>query len=291
MIEKLHFGQTNHASTRIIFGGAALSSATQREADQVLELLLQYGINHIDSAALYGDSELRIGPWMERFRSDFFLATKTHQRTHDGAWKELNRSLERLRVEQVDLWQMHNLTDPKEWEIAMGPNGVLQAAVEAREQGVVRFLGVTGHGYTAPAMHMRSLERFDFDSVLMPYNYLMMQTPTYAADFEVLMDLCRERQVAVQTIKAIARRPWADQPHTHSTWYQPLESQTDIDTAVHWVLGQPEVFLVTASDIQLLPKIVDAATRFRVAPADKQVSDAAARLLMRPIFSGPQVLS
>lgn len=290
MIEKLPFGRTGNASTRTIFGGAALRSAAQREADQILELLLQYGINHIDTAPLYGDSELRIGPWMERFRSDFFLATKTRERTRDEAWAELNRSLERLRVEQVDLWQMHNLTDPSEWEVAMGPNGALQAAVEAREQGLVRFVGVTGHGFTAPAMHMRSLERFEFDSVLLPYNYLMAHTPQYASDFEALVDVCRERQVAVQTIKAIARRPWEDQPRTHGTWYQPLESQADIDTAVHWVLGHPEVFLVTASDMQLLPKILDAAGRFRVAPSDNQVSDAAVRLLMMPIFNGPQAL-
>jgi aryl-alcohol dehydrogenase-like predicted oxidoreductase len=290
MIEKLPFGHTGHASTRIIFGGAALRSATQGEADPILELLLKHGINHIDTAPLYGDSELRIGPWMERFRSDFFLATKTHERTHDEAWAELNRSLERLRVEQVDLWQMHNLTDPSEWEVAMGPNGALQAALEAREQGLVRFVGVTGHGFTAPAMHARSLEEFDFDSVLLPCNYVMAQTPQYAADFEALLYLCRERQVAVQTIKAIARRPWEDQPRTHDTWYQPLESQTDIDTAVHWVLGQPDVFLVTASDMQLLPKILDAAERLRVAPAGQHVSDAAARLLMMPIFNGPQAL-
>jgi predicted aldo/keto reductase-like oxidoreductase len=228
---------------------------------------------------------------MERCRSNFFLATKTAERTHDKAWEELNRSLERLRVEQVDLWQMHNLTDPHEWEVAMGPNGVLQAAIEAREQGLVRFLGVTGHGFTAPAMHMRSLERFHFDSVLTPYNFLMMQTPQYAADFEALISRCRELQVAVQTIKAIARRPWGDRPHTHNTWYQPLENQTDIDTAVHWVLGQPDVFLVTASDMQLLPKILDAAVRFRVAPDDRQASNTTTRLQMMAIFSGRQAIS
>jgi aryl-alcohol dehydrogenase-like predicted oxidoreductase len=291
MIEELPFGRTGNASTRIIFGGAALSSASQHEADQILEVLLEYGINHIDTAPSYGDAELRIGPWMERCRSEFFLATKTAERTHDEAWAELLRSLERLRVEQVDLWQMHNLTDPSEWEVAMGPNGVLQAAIEACEQGLVRFLGVTGHGFTAPAMHMRSLERFEFDSVLTPYNFLMMQTPQYAADFEALINLCRERQVAVQTIKAIARRPWGDRPHTHNTWYQPLERQTDIDTAVQWVLGQPEAFLVSASDMQLLPKILDAAVRFRAAPDDERASNATARLQTMPVFRGTQAIS
>jgi aryl-alcohol dehydrogenase-like predicted oxidoreductase len=290
MIERQPLGRTGHASTRIIFGGAALRSAPQGEADQVLELLLEHAINHIDVAPSYGDAELRIGPWMERCRSDFFLATKTLERTRDEAWAELNRSLERLRVQHLDLWQMHNLTNPDEWEVAMGPDGVLQAAIEAREQGLVRFLGVTGHGFTAPAMHRRSVERFDFDSVLLPYNYVMMQTPQYASDFEALTNLCRERQVAVQTIKAIARRPWGDQPRSHGTWYQPLDTQTDIDTAVHWVLAQSDVFLVTASDTQLLPRILDAATRFRTAPSDRQVSNLTTKTQMLPIFDGSQAL-
>lgn len=290
MIERQPLGHTGHASTRIIFGGAALRSATQDEADQVLELLLEHGINHIDAAPSYGEAELRIGPWMERCRSDFFLATKTLERTRDEAWAELNRSLERLRVERLDLWQMHNLTNPDEWEVAMGPDGALHAAVEAREQGLVRFLGVTGHGFTAPAMHTRSLERFDFDTVLLPYNYIMMQTPQYASDLGALINLCRERHVAVQTIKAIARRPWGDRSRTHGTWYQPLESQADIDTAVHWVLGQPDVFLITASAMQLLPRILDAAMRFRTAPDDHQVADLTTRTQMMPIFDGSQAL-
>jgi aryl-alcohol dehydrogenase-like predicted oxidoreductase len=290
MIETKALGRTGHASTRIIFGGAALRSATQDEADQVLKLLQEHGINHIDVAPSYGEAELRIGPWMEHCRSDFFLATKTLERTRDKAWAELNCSLERLRVEQLDLWQMHSLTDPDEWEVAMGPNGALHAALEAREQGLVRFLGVTGHGFTAPAMHMRSLQRFDFDTVLLPYNCLMMQKPQYAADFEALINVCRDRQVAAQTIKAIARRPWGDRSRTLGTWYQPLESQADIDTAVHWVLGRPDVFLITASAMQLLPRILDAAMSFRTAPDDQQVSDLTVRTQMMPIFDGAQAL-
>jgi aryl-alcohol dehydrogenase-like predicted oxidoreductase len=225
MIAKQLFGSTGHASTRLIFGAYALSSATQAEADGVLELLLEYGINHIDTAPMYGNAEKRIGPWMEDHRGDFFIATKTRRRTYQGAWDDLRRSLDRLRVDSVDLWQMHGLTGPAGWERAMGPGGTLEAFVEARDQGLVRFLGVTGHGVKAPAMHLRSLERYPFDSVLVPNNYALMQMPRYAADFEALIKLCLERQVAVQTIKSIARRPWGSRPKTYNTYfYEPLET-------------------------------------------------------------------
>ncbi len=238
MIPKQAFGRTGHASTRLIFGAYALSQAKPAEADRILELLLAYGVNHIDVAPMYGDAEKRIGPWMEKHRDAFFLATKTYRRTYRGAWDDLRHSLERLRVDHVDLWQMHNLTGPAAWEQAMGPGGALEAFVEAREQGLVRFLGVTGHGLKAPAMHRRSLERFDLDTVLLPYNYPLMQKPRYAADFTALVALCRERDVAVQTIKSIARRPWGGRPRTFNTYfYEPLDTQAAIDKAVHWVLA------------------------------------------------------
>jgi aryl-alcohol dehydrogenase-like predicted oxidoreductase len=285
MIEKQAFGRTGHLSTRTLFGAAALWSVTQAEADRILEMLLEYGVNHIDVAASYGDAELRVGPWTKQHRQDFFLATKTEQRTYRGAWDELRRSLERLRVDYVDLWQMHVLVDPQDWETAMGPGGALEAFIEAREQGLARFLGVTGHGLTVAAMHKRSLERFDFDSVLLPYSYVMMQNPQYAADFEALVALCRERNVAVQAIKSICRRPWGDQPHTRNTWYEPLEDQADIDRAVHWVLGKPGVFLNTAGDIHLLPRILDAASRFEERPSDEAMAAMAAEREMAPLFT------
>ena len=190
MIEKRPFGRISHVSTRALFGAAALSRVTQAEADRILDVLLQYGINHIDTAAGYGDAELRIGPWMERYGEDFFLATKTGERTYQKARDEFHRSLERMRVDQVDLLQLHYLVDPEEWKVAMGPGGALEAAIEAREQGLTRFIGVTGHGWEAPAMHMRSLEHFDFDSVLLPYSYVLVQNSEYAANFESLVTLC-----------------------------------------------------------------------------------------------------
>jgi aryl-alcohol dehydrogenase-like predicted oxidoreductase len=284
MIEKLAFGRTGHLSTRTLFGAAALGRVTQDEADETLEVLLAYGINHIDTAVMYGDAELRIGPWMERYRDRFFLATKTEQRTYQGAWEELRGSLERLQVDQVDLWQMHILVDPADWEVAMGPGGALEAFIEARGQGLVRFLGVTGHGWNVAAMHKQSLERFPFDAVLLPYNYVMMQNAQYAADFESLMTICRERGVAVQTIKSIARGPWGDRPKTRSTWYEPLADQDAIDTAVHWVLSRPGIFLNTVGDIHLLPMVLDAASRFETAPADEMMQEAVAELAMAPIF-------
>ncbi|OQY28263.1 MAG: aldo/keto reductase [Anaerolineaceae bacterium 4572_5.2] len=284
MIKKQAFGRTGHKSTRTIFGAAALSRVTQTEADHTLEVLLEYGVNHIDTAASYGEAELRIGPWMKQHRQNFFLATKTEERTYQGAWDELHRSLERLRVDYVDLWQMHLLVNPEDWKTAMGPGGALEAFIEAREQGLVRFLGVTGHGVTVPAMHKRSLERFDFDSVLLPYNYTMMQNPQYAADFEALAAICQERNVAMQAIKTLVRRPWGDKTQTRSTWYEPFEDQANIDQVVHWALGRPGIFLNTAGDIHLLPKVLDAASRFQSAPTEEAMAEMATKLEMAPLF-------
>ncbi|MEJ5249130.1 MAG: aldo/keto reductase [Caldilinea sp.] len=270
-IEKRMFGRTGHMSTVTIFGAVALASVSQAEADRTLDLLLEYGVNHIDTAASYGDSELRIGPWMDRHRKEFFLATKTGQRTYAAARDEIHRSLERLRVDSVDLIQLHNLVHPDEWDVALGPGGALEACIEAREQGLVRFIGVTGHGRTVAAMHRRSLQRFDFDSVLLPYNYVVMQDEVYEHDFELLLKLCQERNVAVQTIKAITRGPWATAERTSPVWYQPLEDQRSIDLAVHWVLGRPGIFLNTVGDVRLLPKVLDAAARFERRPTDEEM--------------------
>jgi aryl-alcohol dehydrogenase-like predicted oxidoreductase len=286
MISKQPFGRSGHASTRILFGAYALSKATQAEADRILDLLLEYGVNHIDTAAIYGNAEERIGPWMEKHRGDFFIATKTRRRTYQGAWDDLRRSLDRLRVDHVDLWQMHGLTGPAGWERAMGPGGTLEAFLEARDKGLVRFLGVTGHGTKSAAMHLRNLERFDLDSVLLPYNYSLMHNTRYASDFEALMAMCRERNVAVQTIKSIARRSWKDRPKTYNTYfYEPLETQDAIDKAVHWVLGYPNIFQITAGDMQVLPKILDAAGRFEKRPSDSEMDADAEELAIEPIFA------
>jgi aryl-alcohol dehydrogenase-like predicted oxidoreductase len=285
VIAKAAFGRTGHDSTRTIFGAAALASVTQNEADATLEVLLEHGVNHIDTAASYGDSELRVAPWLKQHRDRFFLATKTGKRDYTEAREEIRRSLDRLGVDHVDLLQLHNLVDVIEWEFALRDGGALDAAVEAREEGLVRFIGVTGHGLTVAEMHLRSLERFSFDSVLLPYSHVQMRDERYAGDFERLAAVCADRGVAVQTIKAISLAPWDGREQTAATWYEPLREQEDIDLAVHWVLGRPGVFLNTVGDVTLLPKVLDAARRLEERPADGALDELLARRQLVPLFS------
>jgi aryl-alcohol dehydrogenase-like predicted oxidoreductase len=284
MIETSPFGNTGHNSTRVIFGAAAFMGMKQEKADQVLDLLLECGINHIDTAASYGDSELRIGPWMREHRKRFFLATKTGDRAFVGARTSLRRSLERLRVDHVDLVQLHNLVDENEWEAAFGPHGALEALVEARSQGLVRFIGVTGHGTRVAAMHLRSLDRFAFDSVLFPYNFTMMSIPQYAADVEALLKVCRERSVATQTIKSVARRRWQNGNERKFSWYEPLRDHDAIRRAVHFVLSRPGLFLNTSSDATLLRDTLDAAAEAARQPAHGELEADVARYAMEPLF-------
>ncbi len=286
MIARAPFGRTGHDSTRTLFGAAALSRVTQERADTVLALLERYGVNHVDTAASYGDAELRVAPWLRGGGRDrFFLATKTGERGYAGARDQIRRSLERLGVDHVDLIQLHNLVDAAEWETALAPDGALRAAIEARDAGLVRFIGVTGHGLAAPAQHRRALERFPFDSVLFPYNYVQLRDPAYAADVAALMTVCRERGVAMQAIKSITLRPWqGDRPTSPTTWYEPLSDQADIDLAVRWVLGEPDVFLNTVGDVDLLPKVLDAAARGGVRPSDAQMDQLVRRNDMAPLF-------
>lgn len=283
-IPKKEFGRTGHMSTRLLFGAAALGSVTQDEADQTMELLIKHGINHIDTAASYGESELRLGPWMEKHRDDFFLATKTGERTYDKARAEFERSLKRLRVDNVDLIQLHYLVGEDEWEVAMSDNGALKYLKEAREQGLVKYIGVTGHDVAIARMHKKSLEFYDFDSVLLPYNYLMWQNDIYREGFKEVVRMCKERNVAIQTIKSITRRPYPKDERTHATWYEPLTDQPSIDKAVHWVLGNEDVFLNTAGDITLLPKVLDAAERFEERPSDETMQAMVNEWSMEPLF-------
>jgi aryl-alcohol dehydrogenase-like predicted oxidoreductase len=284
MIALQPFGRTGHESTRILFGAAAIGNVSQDQADQTMELIRAHRINHIDTAASYGDAELRLGPWMETHRSEFFLATKTGERTRTEAYAEIGRSLDRLRTDRVDLIQLHNLVDEDEWQTVFSPGGALEAVVQARDEGLVRFIGVTGHGVTVAAQHLRSLEEYPFDSVLLPYNFAMSRNASYIADFEALVAVCAERGVAVQTIKAITRGPWGNHEPTANTWYEPLTDQGAIDTAVNWVLGRDDLFLNTVGDIQILPKVIDAAERFTQRPSDEQMGELEAAFGLEPLF-------
>ena len=284
MITTAPFGKTGHQSTRVIFGAAALWGMKQDKADKLLETLLEFGVNHIDTAAAYGDSELRIGPWMREHRKHFFLATKTGDRTYQTAKESLHRSLERLRGDHVDLIQLHNLVDESEWNTALGPGGALEALVEARSQGLVRFIGVTGHGTRVAAMHRRSLDRFPFDSVLFPYNFTMLSIPEYRADVEALIATCRERGVAIQTIKSVARRRWEGDGQPRRSWYEPIRDRDAIRRAAHFVLSRPELFLNTSSDATLLRDVLEAATEELREPSPAEMEADVARLDMRPLF-------
>ena len=278
------FGRTGHRSSRVIFGGAALADVSQRVADETLDVLLEHDVNHLDVAASYGEAEVRIRPWLRRAPGRFFVATKTDERTAAGAREDLHRSLDRLGVDSVDLWQFHALADPIEAETALSPGGAIEAAVQARAEGLVRWIGVTGHGAQIAATHRRSLERFDFDSVLLPYSYVSMQLPYYAENFEALAATCAQRRVGVQTIKSIALRPWRGRPRTRSTWYEPLDQQDDIDLAVWWVLGRTDFFLNSVGDLDLLPRVLSAASRFERAPEVFAMREMVERCQAEPLF-------
>jgi aryl-alcohol dehydrogenase-like predicted oxidoreductase len=285
MITTQPFGRTGHLSSRIILGGAAFSDVSQAEADASLELALSYGINHVDVAASYGEAEVRVGSWISRHGRPFFLATKTGKRTAEQARQQIHHSLERLHVDQVDLIQLHNLVDPQEWEIALGPGGALEAAIEARQKGLVRFIGITGHGLTVAAMHLKSLGRFDFDSVLLPLNYIMSLNKQYMSDFRSLLEVCKSRNLAMQTIKSLLHRPWGEDPPNRATWYRPLEEQPAIDRAIHWVLGHDGLFLNSVGDIGVLPKVLDAARHFQAPPSEEEMQNQVDALDMQPLFT------
>jgi aryl-alcohol dehydrogenase-like predicted oxidoreductase len=276
------FGRTGHESTTTIFGAAALMYewTTRADADRALELVLQHGLNHIDVAAGYGEAEVWIAPWLAAHPDRFFVGTKTELRERAPAHEQIRRSLERLGVDRVDLIQLHNLVDRGEWEIALGPGGALEAAVAARDEGLVRFIGVTGHGLDVAERHLQSLEEFPFDSVLLPYNYALQQDERYADAFDALLGVCAERGVAVQTIKSLSKGRWQSEDHHSAPWYEPLTDPVDIADAVAWTLARPAVFLNTTSDVRLLPHVLAAAEDPGVRPSDERMDE----LGMRPLF-------
>jgi aryl-alcohol dehydrogenase-like predicted oxidoreductase len=288
MITRLPFGSTGHQSSRVIFGACAFANVTQDTADAVLPLLLRYGVNHIDTAIAYGDSELRLRPFLAEHRDEFFLATKTEQREGDAARASLERSLERLGVEQIDLIQLHNLVEQDEFEQAFGPNGAVEALARARDEGLVRFIGVTGHGLRIPAMHLKSLDRFPFDAVLFPYNYTLMRIDSFRRDLEELLGVCSDRGVATQAMKSIARGRWPTQgaPAAPLTWYEPLQDREAITRAVGYALGREQVFLISSSDYRYLDTILDAAEENTPVPSDDELEADISNFKVTALFDG-----
>jgi len=283
-------GRLGHESSVLIYGGAALSEATQEEADQSIELALAAGINHVDTAAAYGDSELRLGAWMPRIRDRIFLATKTGERTDGGAYDGVRRSLERLRVDSVDLIQLHGIGNGEELDEALGTGGAIEGVVRARDEGLVAAIGITGHGVQAPAVHLEALRRFNFDTVLTPYNFVLSRDPSYRDDFDALAEETSARDVGLMAIKAIARNNWrSGEAHRYTTWYEPLDEQEAIDAAVDVVLRRPEITgLCTAGEMRLLPMLIEAERRAGSEPVDEaerrlaSVDDLASPFLRAP---------
>lgn len=285
-IPKAPFGRTGHNSTRVIFGAAALSRMNQDRADETIAVIAAAGINHIDTAAKYGDSELLLAPWLADHRNEVFLATKTDQRTGDAARAQLEASLERMGVDHVDLIQLHNLVEDEEFAIAHGPGGAVEALAQARDEGLVRFIGVTGHGTRIPGMHLRSLAQFDFDSVLFPYNFSMLDNPAYRSEVEQLLTLCADRTVAVQTIKAVAKGRWPEEPSARFSWYEPIDDADARANAIRYVLSRQQLFLNTTSDARLLPHVLEAAAGDPTAPSDEQMAADQLAQGITPLFDG-----
>lgn len=269
MIPTLAFGNTGHESSRIIFGAAAIGGMRQEKADSTIEMVRGAGINHFDVAASYGDAELRLAPFLQDHRSEIFLASKTGDRDGDAARRSIETSLERMQIEQLDLIQFHNLAQDADWDTVMSPNGALEAAIKAKEEGLVRFIGVTGHGTRIAEMHLKSLDKYDFASVLLPYNHSMLQEDQYREEFERLYQLCEEKNIAMQTIKSIARRRWQDDDESpRFSWYEPFRDDDVIERAVHYVLRRKNLFLNSSSDATLFPKIIAAAESFTAGSDD-----------------------
>jgi aryl-alcohol dehydrogenase-like predicted oxidoreductase len=269
----------------LIYGAAALGEVDQPTADASIQLALDSGINHFDVAASYGDAELRLGPWMPTIRDRIFLATKTGLRDREAAWAQINRSLERLQTDHLDLIQVHAVGDLEELDLVTRPSGSLEAVVRAREESLAGAIGITGHGHQAPATHLEALARFPFDTVLSPLNWVLGQDPSYLADYQALVAEVQAQDAGLMIIKTVSRRNWPDPvEHGYSTWYEPFDDQQRISAAVAWVLSHPEVTgIATPGDVQLLPLVIEAERRL----ADTGRAEAESVLAHASDYSSP----
>jgi aryl-alcohol dehydrogenase-like predicted oxidoreductase len=278
MIEKAMFGFAHHESSRVIFGGAALAGAERPQAEKAFRVLKRYGVNHIDTSVSYGAADRRIGEQIAGERHDWFLAGKIDARTWDDAWEELRRSLEDLGTDHFDLLQMHELVADRDVERFLGGDGAAGVLLKAQKLGMARHIGVTGHAYDAPRLLGKCVKALPLDSVLLPWNYALSRNEGYSRDFSALAAACREKGIAVQTIKSIARSSWGSAEQTRATWYRPLEEPADIDRAVWWLMGHKDFFLCSPGDLDLLPFVLDAAERFSGVPSDAEMEEMCGRL-------------
>ncbi len=281
-------GRTNHHSSLVIFGGAALGQRTQEESNAALDLAAASGLNHLDVAASYGLAETRTGPWLSQAgrREKFFLSTKTEKRDRAGAWAEIQRSLQLLQTDHTDLHQIHAVTEFEEMERALGPGGAIEAFQEARDKGMTKYLGITGHGLKAPDIFIEALNRFDFDTVLFPINAVLYANPDYRRSAERLLALTQERNVGIMAIKSVAKGPWGDKSRNYDTWYEPYDLQDAINQGVRFTLSQPGVTgIPSAGDVNLLPKVIQAAENFTPMSADEQAVWIEQSRELEPLFT------
>lgn len=279
------FGRAGHPSTLAIFGGAAFWEISQADADKVLEQVLAAGVNHFDIAPSYGQAEIRVGPWMPRIRNEIFLGCKTMERTKEGAWKELRASLERLQTETFDLYQFHAVTTMEELDAIFARGGAMEAFLEARQQGLFKYIGITGHGVDAPAIYLEALRRFDFDSVLFPLNFIQMGNPTYRENAEELIRVCRERNVGTMVIKAITKAPWGERAHTATTWYEPFDEPGIIQRAVDFALSYDVTGLCTVGDVRILSLVLQACENFKPMDSAEREKMIAEGRQFEPLFA------
>jgi len=284
-METRRFGRTGHMSTVAIFGAAAFYQISQEDADRVMELIIKAGVNHIDVAPGYGQAEIRIGPWMPRSRGRFFLGCKTMERTNEGAWNEMQVSLKRLQTGRFDLYQCHAITTMEELDAITMKGGALEAIVKARQEGLTKYIGITGHGAQAPQIYLEALRRFDFDSVLFPLNFVQMANPEYRKYAEELIETCQARDVGTMVIKSITKGPWGEKQHTATTWYEPFDNIDEIQKGVNFALSHAVTGLCTAGDTRVLPLVLQACENFSRLPQDEMEEMIESGRQYEPLFA------
>jgi predicted aldo/keto reductase-like oxidoreductase len=284
-VEKRRFGRTGHNSTVAIFGAAAFFEISQAEADQIMEYVLSTEINHIDVAPGYGQAEIRLGPWLAEERDRFFLGCKTQERTKGAAAKELRRSLERLQVDKFDLFQLHAVTNMEELDQVTAAGGALEAIIEAKDEGLLDYIGITGHGLEVPDVFLEAIERFEFDSILFPINFMLYENVAYREKTQVLLQNCQERDIGSMIIKHIAKGPWGENDKTHTTWYRPFTEKEWIQKGVDFALSQPITGVCTPGDINLLPLVVEACQKFQQMIPENQVELISKTPQFQPLFT------